>query len=157
MVYVDGVFTHAVLKRPGEDSLYVQEEKGGSTTVHEPTAAALAYAWVSRQWLRAQDVDTRGALWFVGAVTLFIPWLAMVGLSAALFDRTGSPDHGYDAARSRALEGDSSGSLALLRKAVEAGFCDAARVWSDEALEGLHSGETESELAALLPRPTTAE
>ncbi len=72
-------------------------------------------------------------------------------LSEAVFERSGLPDDAYDAARSRALEGDESGAVALLRRAVAAGFSDAARAWSDSALEKLH---TSDDLEALLPKPS---
>jgi hypothetical protein len=72
-------------------------------------------------------------------------------LSEAIFERSGTADDAYQAARARALEGDGPGALALLRRAVAAGFSDAARAWSDAALEPLRAG---GELEALLPRPT---
>lgn len=71
-------------------------------------------------------------------------------LREALFERTGAPDDAYDAARARALEGDRVGAAAMLRRAVAAGFADAARAWSDAALESLR---TAGELDALLPKP----
>lgn len=70
-------------------------------------------------------------------------------LSEAVFERTGLPEDAYHAARNRALEGDDNEALVLLRRAVAAGFSDAARVWSDGALEKLHGVELE----ALLPPP----
>ena len=77
-------------------------------------------------------------------------------LAEALFERTGSPDDAYDAVRGRALEGDLAAAFILLRRAVAAGFSDAARVWSDADLETLrHEGE--SELEELLPRPSAAD
>jgi len=79
------------------------------------------------------------------------PWASR--LSEAVFERSGRPDDAYDAARSRALEGDSTGALQLLRRAVAAGFSDAARVWSDKALEALRTSEEKGELESLLPRP----
>jgi Zn-dependent protease len=72
-------------------------------------------------------------------------------LSEAVFERSGAPDDAYDAARARALEGDKPGAMALLRRAVAAGFSDRARAWSDVALEPLRAG---GELDALLPRPS---
>ncbi len=78
-------------------------------------------------------------------------------LSEAVFERNDDPDDAYEAARSRALEGDPSGALILLRRAVAAGFSDAARVWSDKALEVLRSSEIVSELEALLPRESPAD
>ncbi|MCC6525577.1 MAG: hypothetical protein IT373_23200 [Polyangiaceae bacterium] len=70
-------------------------------------------------------------------------------LNEAMFTRSGRPDDAYEAARSRALEGDDTAALALLRRAVAAGFTDTARAWSDAALEGLRAA---GELDALLPR-----
>jgi hypothetical protein len=80
------------------------------------------------------------------------PWASR--LSEAVFERSGIPDDAYDAARGRALEGDVSGALIMLRRAVAAGFSDAARLWSDKALEALRSSAEEaSELETLLPPP----
>ena len=70
-------------------------------------------------------------------------------LSEALFERTGLAEDAYHAARNRALEGDDIAAFILLRRAVAAGFSDAARLWSDAALEKLHGVELE----ALLPPP----
>ncbi|MBW2454665.1 MAG: site-2 protease family protein [Deltaproteobacteria bacterium] len=78
-------------------------------------------------------------------------------LSEAVFERSGEPDDAYEAARSRALDGDPTGALMLLRRAVAAGYSDAARVWSDKALEVLRSSEIASELEALLPRESPAD
>ncbi len=80
-------------------------------------------------------------------------WGWSARLSEALFERSESPDDAYDAVRCRSLEGDLSGALALLRRAVAAGFSDAARVWSDKALEQLRSDDVRPELETLLPRP----
>jgi Zn-dependent protease len=80
-------------------------------------------------------------------------WGWSARLYEALFERTDSPDDAYDAVRCRSLEGDLSGALALLRRAVAAGFSDAARVWSDKALERLRSDEVRTELETLVPRP----
>ncbi|MBW2527804.1 MAG: site-2 protease family protein [Deltaproteobacteria bacterium] len=75
------------------------------------------------------------------------PWASR--LSEAVFERTGQAEDAYHAARNRALEGDEGAALILLRRAVAAGFSDAARAWSDAALEKLHGVELE----ALLPPP----
>jgi Zn-dependent protease len=77
-------------------------------------------------------------------------------LSEALFERGGVAEDAYAAARSRALEGDRTGALALLRRAVAAGFSDAARAWSDSALERLRGEPLDKELEAVLPRPDGA-
>ncbi len=71
-------------------------------------------------------------------------------LFAALFDRARGADDAYDAARATALDGDQDRALEWLRKAVEAGFSDRARAWSDAALEVLRAG---SGLESVLPRP----
>jgi Zn-dependent protease len=73
-------------------------------------------------------------------------------LYEALFDRARDADDAYHAARARALDGDPTASLALLERAVAAGFRDAARMWSDDALAGLHQAKSD-ELRALLPKP----
>jgi hypothetical protein len=73
------------------------------------------------------------------------------------FERTSSPEDGYEAARLRALEGDAEGAIDLLRRAVAAGFSDSARAWSDAALEKLRGGEVAQQLADLLPRPEGSE
>jgi len=78
-------------------------------------------------------------------------------LSEAVFERLGEPEDAYEAARSRALEGDPTGALILLRRAVAAGYSDAARIWSDKALEVLRSSEIVSELEALVPRESPAD
>ena len=75
-------------------------------------------------------------------------------LAEALFERNGNPDDAYDAACGRALDGDASGSMALLRRAVAAGFSDAARAWADDALTILRaSSAAADELDAVLPKP----
>jgi len=73
-------------------------------------------------------------------------------LHEALFERSKNPDDAYHAARARALEGDPTASLALLERAVAAGFRDAKRLWSDEALAPLHQANADA-LTALLPKP----
>ncbi len=78
-------------------------------------------------------------------------------LIEVVFERTSSPEDGYEAARLRALEGDAEGAIDLLRRAVAAGFSDSARAWSDAALEKLRGGEVSQQLADLLPRPDGSE
>ncbi len=68
----------------------------------------------------------------------------------AIFDRNRSPDDAYDAARAAAQGGKHERALDLLRRAVEAGFTDRARAWSDAALATLQSRPG---LEAVLPRP----
>jgi Zn-dependent protease len=77
---------------------------------------------------------------FEGAARLF----------EVVFEREKLPDDAYDAARARAQQGQSERALDLLRRAIEAGFSDRARAWSDAAFETLRAG---SGLEALLPRP----
>jgi hypothetical protein len=77
---------------------------------------------------------------FEGAARLF----------EVVLERVKLPDDAYDAARARAQEGQSERALDLLRRAVEAGFSDRARAWSDAAFETLRAGRG---LEALLPRP----
>jgi Zn-dependent protease len=79
------------------------------------------------------------------------PWASR--LSEAVFERSGQPDDAYDAARSRSLAGDAPGALAMLRRAVAAGFSDGARAWSDKALEAVRRSEEKHELEHLLKRP----
>jgi len=74
-------------------------------------------------------------------------------LFESMFERTDEASYAYDAARSRALEGDPPGALNLLRRAVAAGYSDAARAWSDSALERLRR-ELGDELESVLPRPS---
>jgi Zn-dependent protease len=80
------------------------------------------------------------------------PWVSR--LREAVFERTGDPIDAYEAARGRALEGDPAASLGLLRRAVAAGFSDAARLWSDQALAALCAkDDARGELESLLPKP----
>ena len=77
---------------------------------------------------------------FEGAARLF----------EVVFEREKRPDDAYDAARARAQQGQPERALDLLRRAIDAGFSDRARAWSDSAFETLRAG---SGLEALLPRP----
>ncbi|MCA9625870.1 MAG: site-2 protease family protein, partial [Myxococcales bacterium] len=72
-------------------------------------------------------------------------------LRQEVFTRTEDPEDAYAAARALALQGDLAGALSLLRRAAAAGYSDAARVWSDKALEALRSDEA-GEIEALFPR-----
>jgi len=72
-------------------------------------------------------------------------------LSEAMFERDHAPEDAYEAARAHAQDGARERALELLRHAVEAGFTDRARAWSDAALEALRLGGPEFE--AMLPRP----
>lgn len=71
-------------------------------------------------------------------------------LFEAVFERHHRPDDAYEAARAHAQDNRPEQALDLLRRAVEAGFSDRARAWSDAALETLRAG---SDLETLLPRP----
>lgn len=71
-------------------------------------------------------------------------------LYEALFARRGDPEAAYDAARAHARSGNRARALALLERAVRAGFADASRAWSDRALDVLHSRD---DLQRVLPRP----
>jgi Zn-dependent protease/tetratricopeptide (TPR) repeat protein len=71
-------------------------------------------------------------------------------LSQAVFERNKQPDDAYEVARALARDGQRDQALAWLKRAVEAGFSDGARAWSDEALETLRGAEL---LETVLPRP----
>jgi Zn-dependent protease len=77
---------------------------------------------------------------FAGAARLF----------EALFTRARGAEDAYAAARAHALGGQHDRAVEWLRRAVEAGFSDRARAWSDAALEALRTGP---DLEAVLPRP----
>jgi tetratricopeptide (TPR) repeat protein len=81
-------------------------------------------------------------------------------LQEALFDRRHLAEDAYEAARAEAQGGSPERALALLRRAVEAGFSDRARLWSDAALATLRASPVadgdsglEAALEAVLPRP----
>jgi Zn-dependent protease len=71
-------------------------------------------------------------------------------LYEAIFNRLRQPEDAYEAARAEAQGGRPERALDLLRRAVEAGFSDRARVWSDAALATLRAIPA---LEAVLPRP----
>ncbi|EYF01535.1 site-2 protease family protein [Chondromyces apiculatus] len=70
-------------------------------------------------------------------------------LYEAVFRRNGAGEDAYGAARASARDGNVEHALDLLRQAVEAGFSDHARAWSDSALESLRNGPLET----VVPRP----
>ena len=70
-------------------------------------------------------------------------------LYEAVFRRNGEGEDAYGAARANAKDGNLERALELLQRAVEAGFSDRARAWSDSALESLRNGPLET----VLPRP----
>ena len=71
-------------------------------------------------------------------------------LYEAVFAREGQADDAYEAARAAAKDGQDEKALRLLRNAVEAGFSDRARAWSDAALSAL---QREQGLETVVPRP----
>lgn len=71
-------------------------------------------------------------------------------LLEASFERAPGAEDAYAAARAHALGGQHDRAVEWLRRAVEAGFSDRARAWSDAALEALRTGP---DLEAVLPRP----
>ncbi len=76
-------------------------------------------------------------------------------LSEAIFERRREPEDAYEAARAEARAGRPDWAVELLRQAVEAGFSDRARAWSDAALATLRAGGDvgPSVLETVLPRP----
>lgn len=70
-------------------------------------------------------------------------------LYEAIFRRVGLGEDAYGAARASAKDGNLERAIELLRHAVEAGFTDRARAWSDSAFEALRGAPLE----AVLPRP----
>jgi Zn-dependent protease len=68
-------------------------------------------------------------------------------LYEAIFDRLHAPEDAYEAARAEAQSGRPERAIDMLRRAVEAGFRDRARVLSDAALAALPA------LDAVLPAP----
>lgn len=70
-------------------------------------------------------------------------------LYEAVFRRNGAGEDAYGAARANAKDGNVDRALELLREAVEAGFSDRHRAWSDAALAPLRDGPLET----VLPRP----
>nr|AYM54539.1 hypothetical protein [Racemicystis crocea] len=71
-------------------------------------------------------------------------------LFEAVFEREHGAEDAYEAARALSLDGQHARALEWLRKAVDAGFSDRGRAWSDVALEALRSGPG---FEAMLPRP----
>jgi Zn-dependent protease len=71
-------------------------------------------------------------------------------LYESVFDRAKVADDAYDAARALAQDGQLDHAMTMLRRAVDAGFSDRARAWSDAALDALRGG---ADLEAVVPRP----
>ncbi len=106
-------------------------------------AAAIAFDIVES--LSEEDARRMAALAFEGGA---FSWSAR--LYEAVFARRGRGDDAYDAARALAQGGEHDRAIELLRRAVEAGFSDRARAWSDAALSALRA---EPGMEAVLPRP----
>lgn len=70
-------------------------------------------------------------------------------LYEAVFRRVGTSEDAYAAARASAKDGNVERAIELLKRAVEAGFSDRARAWSDSAFEALRG----TALETVLPRP----
>lgn len=107
-----------------------------------PRAAAVAFDVVEQ--LSEDDIRQMGRIAFDASS---FDWAAR--LFEAAFQRQGSSEDAYDAARALARFGALDKALDLLERAVNAGFSDRARAWSDSALERLHGDK----LAHLLPPP----
>jgi Zn-dependent protease/Flp pilus assembly protein TadD len=71
-------------------------------------------------------------------------------LSQAVFERNKQPDDAYEVARALARDGQRDQALLWLKRAVDAGFSDTARAWSDEAFEALRGAQL---LDSVLPKP----
>lgn len=71
-------------------------------------------------------------------------------LYEAVFARESHAEDAYEAARAHAQDGALDRASEMLRKAVEAGFNDRTRAWSDKALEALRARDS---LEAFFPRP----
>ena len=101
------------------------------------------------------DDDTRHMASLAATHGAFAP---AARLHEAIFERRHLAEDAYEAARAEAQAGSPERALALLRRAVEAGFSDRARLWSDAALATLQAspaGESPEPpaLDAVLPRP----
>jgi thioredoxin-like negative regulator of GroEL len=106
-------------------------------------AAAVAFDIVDS--LSEEDARRMGGIAFDGGA---YEWSAR--LYEAVFQRLHQPEDAYAAARALAQDEQADRAFELLRRAVEAGFSDGARAWSDAALEALRGDQR---LSAVLPRP----
>jgi Zn-dependent protease len=104
------------------------------------------------------DDDTRRMAGLAGEHGAFAP---AARLHEAIFNRHHLAEDAYEAARAEAQAGRPERALDLLRRAVEAGFSDRARAWSDAALATLQAGPVNTggtpvppALEAVLPRST---
>lgn len=109
-------------------------------------ARAAAVALDVVESLSEEDVRRMAELAFSGGA---FDWSAR--LYEVVFRRERRAEDAYAAARGYAKLGDSAQALSLLRAAVEAGFSDGARAWSDAALSSLR--EEGGGLSAVIPRP----
>lgn len=112
-------------------------------------AAAVALDVVDS--LSDEDVRRMVDLSFEGGASDASAYDWSARLSEALFARDRRAEDAYAAARALAKHGDVDRALVMLKAAVEAGFTDRSRVWSDAALSSLR--EDSSALEAVLPRP----
>lgn len=106
-------------------------------------AAAIAYDIVDS--LSEEDARHMAKLAFDGRA---FDWSAR--LYEVVFERRKEPEDAYEAARANAQDGSYERALDMLKKAVEAGFSDRGRVWSDTALETLRA---RAGLETVVPRP----
>jgi Zn-dependent protease len=109
------------------------------------TARAAAVAFDIVDSLSDEDARKMAAVAYEGAV---YEWSGR--LYEAMFARRALAEDAYEAARAFAKAGQPDQALELLRKAVDAGFSDRARAWSDAALEALR---TLPPFESFLPRP----
>lgn len=73
-------------------------------------------------------------------------------LYEALVARSSSGDDAFAVARAKSLAGDAAGALTWLGKAIDFGWNDRARVWSDAAFAPLRAEEHAAALESLVPR-----
>nr|AYM54124.1 hypothetical protein [Chondromyces catenulatus] len=106
-------------------------------------AAAVAYDIIDS--LSEEDARRMASIAFDGRA---FDWSAR--LYEAIFERRGQPEDAYEAARAHAQDGAYERAIEMLRKAVESGFSDRARAWSDAALEALRADKN---LETVVPRP----
>jgi hypothetical protein len=108
-------------------------------------ARAAATAFDIVESLSAEDTRQMAKIAFEGGA---FDWSAR--LSEVAFAREAQAEDAYAAARAHASSDHPDRALQWLQRAVEAGFSDRARAWSDQALEKLRaSGAVE----AVVPRP----
>jgi Zn-dependent protease/tetratricopeptide (TPR) repeat protein len=108
-----------------------------------PRAAAIALDIADS--LSGDDLRRMGAIAFEHGS---FDWSAR--LYEAIFRRNTRADDAYEAARALAKDRQTQRAIELLQRAVDAGFSDRARFWSDQALDAL---KAEGHLEAVLPKP----